>query len=104
MAGLAGTYLLRDDYQGRAKLVVDEAADTLVGATFVGPEVAELVHAATVADGRQGDAGAALARGAVLPDRQRGLAAAAGDILQPAYGFGSCQPQPRSADPGAAAG
>jgi dihydrolipoamide dehydrogenase len=49
MAGVAGTSLLRDGYAGRAKLVVDKTSDTLVGATFVGPEVAELVHAATVA-------------------------------------------------------
>ena len=49
MAGLSGTYLQRDNYQGRAKLVVDQASRTLVGATFVGPEVAELLHAATVA-------------------------------------------------------
>ena len=49
MAGVAGTSLLRDGYAGRAKLVIDTASDTLVGATFVGPEVAELVHAATVA-------------------------------------------------------
>ncbi len=49
MAALAGTYVLRDDYEGRAKIVIDAASDTLVGATFVGPEVADLVHAATVA-------------------------------------------------------
>ena len=49
MAGFAGTSLLRDGYVGRAKLVIDKASDTLVGATFVGAEVAELVHAATVA-------------------------------------------------------
>ena len=49
MAGFAGTSLLRDGYVGRAKLVVDRASDTLVGATFVGADVAELVHAATVA-------------------------------------------------------
>ena len=49
MAGYAGTSLLRDGYVGRAKLVIDRARDTLVGATFVGADVAELVHAATVA-------------------------------------------------------
>ena len=49
MAGLSGTYLQRDNYQGRAKLVVDQASNTLVGATFAGPEAAELLHAATVA-------------------------------------------------------
>ncbi|MFI5954160.1 dihydrolipoyl dehydrogenase family protein [Cryptosporangium sp. NPDC051539] len=47
MAALAGTYLVRDDYRGRAKLVLD--GDVLVGATFVGTGIAELVHSATVA-------------------------------------------------------
>jgi pyruvate/2-oxoglutarate dehydrogenase complex dihydrolipoamide dehydrogenase (E3) component len=46
---LSGTYLQRDNYQGRAKLVVDRSSNTLVGATFVGPEVAELLQAATIA-------------------------------------------------------
>ncbi|HEY2161764.1 MAG TPA: NAD(P)/FAD-dependent oxidoreductase [Solirubrobacteraceae bacterium] len=44
-----GANLLRDDYEGRAKLVVDRASDTLVGATFVGSDVAELLHSATTA-------------------------------------------------------
>ncbi|OZC72676.1 pyridine nucleotide-disulfide oxidoreductase [Rhodococcus sp. 15-725-2-2b] len=46
---VAGSSLQQDDYSGRAQLVIDRAADTIVGATFVGPGVAELVHAATVA-------------------------------------------------------
>jgi len=46
---VAGASLLRDDYSGRAKLVIDRAKDTLVGATFVGAGTAELVHSATVA-------------------------------------------------------
>ncbi|HWB68078.1 MAG TPA: NAD(P)/FAD-dependent oxidoreductase [Mycobacteriales bacterium] len=46
---VAGASLLRDDYTGRARLVVDRDREVLLGATFVGPEVAELVHAATVA-------------------------------------------------------
>ncbi|TQF74084.1 NAD(P)/FAD-dependent oxidoreductase [Rhodococcus spelaei] len=46
---VAGSLLLRDDFAGHAKLVIDRATDTLIGATFVGTEVAELVHAATVA-------------------------------------------------------
>jgi len=49
LAALAGTYVLREDYEGRAKIVIDTATDTLLGATFVGPEVSDLVHAATVA-------------------------------------------------------
>ncbi|MDV6263035.1 dihydrolipoyl dehydrogenase family protein [Rhodococcoides yunnanense] len=46
---VAGSSLQQDDYSGRAQLVIDRATDTIVGATFVGPGVAELVHAATVA-------------------------------------------------------
>ncbi len=49
MAGYAGSSLLRDGYVGRAKLVIDRGSHTLLGATFVGADVAELVHAATVA-------------------------------------------------------
>ena len=46
---VAGSSLQQDDYTGHAQLVIDRATDTIVGATFVGPGVAELVHAATVA-------------------------------------------------------
>lgn len=49
LAALSGTYLLRDDYRGRAKIVIDRSTNTLVGATFVGPEVADLLHGATIA-------------------------------------------------------
>jgi dihydrolipoamide dehydrogenase len=49
LAGVAGASLLRDGYVGRAKLVIDRATDTLVGATFVGDDVAELLHSATTA-------------------------------------------------------
>ena len=45
----AGTGLLRDHVEGESQLVVDVDTRLLVGATFVGPEVGELVHAATVA-------------------------------------------------------
>ncbi|MFQ6392423.1 dihydrolipoyl dehydrogenase family protein [Nocardia sp. KC 131] len=46
---VAGSSLARDDYAGHAKLVIDADADTVLGATFVGPEVGELIHAATIA-------------------------------------------------------
>jgi pyruvate/2-oxoglutarate dehydrogenase complex dihydrolipoamide dehydrogenase (E3) component len=49
LGALAGTYVMRDGYKGRAKIVIDVATDTLLGATFVGPEVSDLVHAATIA-------------------------------------------------------
>ena len=46
---MAGASLLRDDYEGHARLVVDRSTDTVVGATFVGYDVAELLHSATIA-------------------------------------------------------
>ncbi|KOX01914.1 MULTISPECIES: dihydrolipoyl dehydrogenase family protein [unclassified Streptomyces] len=49
LAALAGTYVMRADYRGRAKLVIDRADDVVVGATFVGAGIAELVHSATTA-------------------------------------------------------
>jgi dihydrolipoamide dehydrogenase len=45
----AGFGLLRDDAAGRAKLVLEAGTGRLLGATFVGQEVAEMIHAATVA-------------------------------------------------------
>lgn len=49
LASVRGAALLRDDYTGRAKLVIDRASDTLLGATFVGSDVGELLHSATTA-------------------------------------------------------
>lgn len=46
---VAGASLHADGYTGRAKLVIDEARRVIVGATFVGQDVAELLHSATVA-------------------------------------------------------
>jgi dihydrolipoamide dehydrogenase len=46
---VAGAALLADGYRGHAKIVIDEDRRIVVGATFVGPELAELLHSATVA-------------------------------------------------------
>ncbi|KFE68300.1 dihydrolipoyl dehydrogenase family protein [Hyalangium minutum] len=46
---VAGTALLGKGLGGTAKLVVDESRRVIVGATFTGPGVGELLHAATVA-------------------------------------------------------
>lgn len=46
---VAGAKLHADGYAGRAKLIVDEDRGVVVGATFVGQDVAELLHAATIA-------------------------------------------------------
>ncbi|MEU0564402.1 NAD(P)/FAD-dependent oxidoreductase [Nonomuraea sp. NPDC005983] len=49
LAAVTGAYLLGDGYRGRAKAVVDEDRRILLGVTFVGPGVGDLLHAATVA-------------------------------------------------------
>ena len=46
---VAGASLYEDGFEGQARLVIDTDRDVVIGATFVGPEVAELVQAATVA-------------------------------------------------------
>jgi pyruvate/2-oxoglutarate dehydrogenase complex dihydrolipoamide dehydrogenase (E3) component len=47
--GVAGAYTRGNDYVGTCKLVVDEARRVVVGATFTGPDVQELLHSATIA-------------------------------------------------------
>lgn len=49
IANVSGAYLLGDGYRGRAKAVVDEERQVLLGVTFVGPGTAELLHSATIA-------------------------------------------------------
>jgi dihydrolipoamide dehydrogenase len=44
-----GAGLYADGYTGRARMVVDEAHGYLLGVTFVGPGVEELIHSATIA-------------------------------------------------------
>lgn len=46
---VAGSSLHAERYEGWAQLVVDEDRKVLLGATFSGPDVAELLHAATIA-------------------------------------------------------
>ncbi|WP_030965091.1 dihydrolipoyl dehydrogenase family protein [Streptomyces sp. NRRL S-378] len=46
---VSGAGLYADGYRGRARMIVDLDREVLLGATFVGPGAAELVHAATIA-------------------------------------------------------
>lgn len=46
---VAGSSLHAENYEGWAQLVIDEDRKVLLGATFAGPDVAELLHAATIA-------------------------------------------------------
>lgn len=49
IGNVAGAYLHSDNYKGKAKAVVDEDRKVLLGVTFVGPDVAELLQSATIA-------------------------------------------------------
>ncbi|WP_426989645.1 dihydrolipoyl dehydrogenase family protein [Pseudarthrobacter sp. Y6] len=46
---VSGSSLHSEHYEGWAQLVVDEDRRVLLGATFAGPDVGELLHAATIA-------------------------------------------------------
>lgn len=46
---VAGASVAADDYKGQARMVVDEERKVLLGVTFVGQDVGELLHSATVA-------------------------------------------------------
>lgn len=49
LAATAGSSLHAEGYSGHARMVVDEDRKVIVGFTLVGPDVAELLHAATIA-------------------------------------------------------
>ena len=49
LSWVAGASTYANDYTGQARAVVDDDRGVLIGATFVGPDVAEMLHAATVA-------------------------------------------------------
>jgi len=46
---VAGASLQADGYEGKARMVVDEKRGVIIGVTFVGQDVSELIHAATIA-------------------------------------------------------
>ena len=75
--------LPRPQRAGHARFVVDEERGVLVGATFVGPDVAELLHAATIAVVAEVPLDDAAARGPGVPDAQRGLARPGRERLTP---------------------
>ncbi|RKN44076.1 NAD(P)/FAD-dependent oxidoreductase [Streptomyces hoynatensis] len=49
MNAVGGAALYADGYEGQARMVVDLDRGTLLGATFAGPGVGELLHSATIA-------------------------------------------------------
>jgi dihydrolipoamide dehydrogenase len=49
IGNVSGAGLTADGYTGHARMVVDEDRKVIVGVTFTGPGVGDLIHAATVA-------------------------------------------------------
>ena len=49
IGNVAGASVHLDGYKGQARMVVDEDHQVVLGVTFVGPDVQELLHSATVA-------------------------------------------------------
>jgi pyruvate/2-oxoglutarate dehydrogenase complex dihydrolipoamide dehydrogenase (E3) component len=47
--GVAGASVLGKSFPGTSQFVIDEQRRVIVGATFVGPSVQELLHSATIA-------------------------------------------------------
>jgi dihydrolipoamide dehydrogenase len=49
LAAVAGAALHADGYRGQARIIIDTDRNIVIGFTAVGPDVAELLHAATIA-------------------------------------------------------
>lgn len=49
LSWVSGASTHADHYQGQARAIVDLSRRVLVGATFVGPDISELLHSATIA-------------------------------------------------------
>ncbi|MGJ9423631.1 dihydrolipoyl dehydrogenase family protein [Aeromicrobium sp. CF3.5] len=49
LGAVLGAQLHAKDYKGRASVLIDDEAEVMIGAAFVGQDVADMVHAATVA-------------------------------------------------------
>lgn len=49
MSGLEGARLYADGYIGHTRIIIDKESRVVIGATFIGPQVGELLHSATVA-------------------------------------------------------
>jgi len=49
LSSVAGAGLHADGYRGRSRTVIDVEREVILGMTFVGPDVAEMLQAATIA-------------------------------------------------------
>jgi len=82
----AGGSFVGHGAEGTVRIVVDEDRRVIVGATFTGVDVAESLHAATIAVIAEVPLERSVARRALLSNPQRGLAAAAGKLRPLARG------------------
>ena len=79
-SGTAGASFHGRNTPGTSRIVVDEARRVIVGATFVGPDVAEWLHAATIAVVGEVPLERLWHAIAAVSHPQRGLAEAAGGV------------------------
>jgi len=49
LSWIAGASALADHYEGQARAIIDAEHEVLIGVTFVGPDVSEMLQAATIA-------------------------------------------------------
>ena len=49
IGSVSGASIASDNYEGQARMVVDEDRQVVLGVTFVGQDVGELLHSATIA-------------------------------------------------------
>ena len=78
----AGAVQYADGYRGKARLLVDLHRGNVLGATFVGAGVAELLFSATVAITSEVPVERLWQRRAGSPDHQRSMAASPGDTAR----------------------
>ena len=77
---VSGAGLIADGYTGHARMVVDEDRKVIVGVTFTGPGVGDLIHAATVAVVGEVPLDRLWHAVPSYPDGQRDLASPARDV------------------------
>lgn len=85
---VAGSSLHADGYQGKARIVVDTERNVLLGVTFVGQDVSELLHSATIAIVGEVPLDRLWHAVPAVPDDQRGVAAATGGLRALSYRAG----------------
>ena len=89
LGNVSGAALFADGYDGTAIAVVDTEREVLLGVTFVGPGVAEMLQAATIAVVGEVPIGRLWHAVPAYPDDERDLAAPARDLPRLTHGSGN---------------